>query len=240
MAQTPIGKPRPISDQARDVHAERIRRNAEMVELAKVAAAKLTPDWDSHPGLAESLIPVWGSAREAIADVHDGDVYGAIGNGVLAATDLAGGWAAKSMVKATLKEASKQGSRIGKVRPAVDPNMWRHARKRMAENGYLEKGQDGHHWLITQNGFLGKRVPTAIKNQPWNIKPMPNSDVGKAMHGRITNAYTMPGRPKEEQMKKYNALQRYVVGTPTWAKAVQAGIIGHPAGAAKAGWDKSR
>lgn len=109
----------------------------------------------------------------------------------------------------------------------------------MVQNGYLEKGQDGHHWLIPQNGWA-KKIPTAVKNQPWNIKPMPNSEVGKAMHGRITNAYTMPGRPKVEQMKRYNALQRYLVGTPTWAKAVQAGIIGHPAGAAKAEWDRSR
>lgn len=234
MAQAPNGKSRSISDQAQDVYAERIRREA-LVEQAKAAAAKLTPDWDSHPGLAESLIPVWGSAREAIADVHDGDVYGAIGNGVLAATDLTGGWAAKSMVKATLKAASKHGSKVGLSGRAVDPNLWRHARKRMGQNGYLEKGQDGHHWLIPQNGW-GEGIPTAIKNQPWNIKPMPNSEEGKALHGRITNAYTLKGVRKE----RFNALDRYIVGTPTWWKAVNVGAVGRPVGAAKAEWDKSR
>jgi hypothetical protein len=239
MAQTPNGKPRAISGQARDVYAERLRREAELREWTKETAEKLTPDWDRHPDIAESLIPVWGSAREAIADYREGDIPGAALNGVLALTDLGGGWSAKALGKTMLKAASKSGSRVGLKRPAKDPYAWNHARKRMAENGYLEKGQDAHHWLIPQNGWA-KKIPTAVKNQPWNIKPMPNSEVGKAMHGRITNAYTMPGRPKEEQMKRYNALQRYIVGTPTWAKAVQAGIIGHPAGAAKAEWDKSR
>lgn len=234
MAQTPKGKPRSVSEQARDVYAEKLRREREL-EQVKAAAANLVPDWERHPGLAESMIPVWGSAREAIADFHDGDPYGAVGNAALAATDLAGGWAAKSMVKATLKAASKQGSKIGRSGRAKDPDLWRHARGRMAENGYLQKGQDGHHWLIPQNGW-GKEIPTAIKNQPWNIKPMPNSEVGKAMHGRITNAYTLNGVRKE----RFNALDRYIVGTPTWAKAAQLGIVGHPAGAAKAQWDKSR
>ena len=34
-----------------------------------------------HPDLAESLVPVWGSAREAVADVYEGDVAGAVLNG---------------------------------------------------------------------------------------------------------------------------------------------------------------
>jgi hypothetical protein len=235
MAQTPNGNPRSISDQARDVYAEKLRREAELMERGKALAAKLTPDWDSHPGFAESLIPVWGSGREAIADFREGDVYGGIGNTVLAATDLTGGWAAKSVAKTMVKAASKQGSKIGLSGLAKDPNVWRLARKRMVENGYLAKGQDGHHWLIPQNGW-GKEIPTAIKNQPWNIKPMPNSEIGKAMHGRITNAYTINGVRKE----RFNALDRYIVGTPTWWKTVNVGAIGHPAGAAKAEWDKSR
>lgn len=235
MAQTPAGKPRSISDQARDAYAERLRREAEMMERAKAVAAKLTPDWDSHPGLAESLIPVWGSGREAIADYREGDIYGAIGNTVLAATDLAGGFAVAPLAKTMIKAASKQGSRVGLLRPAKDPYLWDHARKRMVQNGYLQKGQDGHHWLIPQNGW-GKRVPTAIKNQPWNIKPMLNSAEGKAMHGRITNAYTLNNERKE----RFNALGRYIVGTPTWWKAVNAGAIGHPVGAAKAEWDRSQ
>lgn len=233
MAQTPNGKPRPISEQAADVYAERRRREA-LVEQAKADATNLIPDWDQHPDLAESLIPVWGSVREAVADVHDGDKLGAALNMGLALTDIGGGWTAKALGKTMLKAASKDGSKVG-LKRAIDPNRWELARKRMVENGYLQKGQDGHHWLITQNGFLGKKVPTAIKNQPWNIKPMPNNPKGKQMHGRITNAYTLDGIRKE----RFNALDRYIVGTPTWWKFVNAGAIGHPAGAAKAEWDKS-
>lgn len=233
MAQSPVGKPRSITDQARDVHAEKLRREALERQPAEAAEEHW---WEEHPGFAESLVPVWGSLREAVADGYDGDVPGAVLNGALALTDIGGGWVAKGVGKAMLKAASKNGSKVGLTR-ALDPNKWEHARKRMVENGYLEKWQDGHHWFIPQNGW-GKKIPTAIKNQPWNIKPMPNSLEGKAMHGRITNAYTIPG--ETIQRPRYNALDRYIVGTPTWAKAVNVGIIGHPAGAAKAEWDKSK
>jgi hypothetical protein len=234
MAQAPKGNPRSISDQARDVYAERLRREA--LKPEREEAARTDPWWKEHPEFAESLVPVWGSAREAVADVYDHDIPGAFLNGAMALTDLGGGWTAKALGKTMIKAASKEGSRVGLTR-AIDPNKWSLARKRMVENGYLEKGQDGHHWLIPQNGW-GREFPTSIKNQPWNIKPMPNSKEGKAMHGRITNAYTIPG--ETIQRKRYNALDRYIVGTPTWAKAVQAGMIGHPAGAAKAKWDNSQ
>jgi hypothetical protein len=66
----------------------------------------------------------------------------------------------------------------------------------------LAPKQHGHHWAIPQNGW-GKNVPDRIKNQPWNIKPMPSAEV----HGRLTNSYE--GKPQ------FNAVERYVYGTPT-------------------------
>jgi len=41
-----------------------------------------------HPGFAESLIPVWGSGREAVADFQEGDYLGASLNTALAVSDL--------------------------------------------------------------------------------------------------------------------------------------------------------
>jgi hypothetical protein len=53
-----------------------------------------------HPGFAESLIPVWGSGREAVADYQEGDYVGAALNGVLAASDMSlAGDAAKAIGK---------------------------------------------------------------------------------------------------------------------------------------------
>jgi len=62
--------------------------------------------WSTHPGTAESLIPVWGSARDAIADYNQGDMVGAVANGALALTDLIGeGYVLKSIGKGGLKVA---------------------------------------------------------------------------------------------------------------------------------------
>lgn len=235
MAQTPNGKPRPISDQARDVYAERRRREA-LVAQAKAAATNLIPDWDQHPDLAESLISVWGSAREAVADVYDHDIPGAALNAGLAVTDALGGWEARSLLKVMAKQAMGQGSKIGLVR-AAEPYAWKNARKRLGKDGYLEKGQHGHHWLIPQKGRLGEMVPEKIKNHPWNIMPMPNNKQGIQQHDLLHHGLGKKGSP--DRVERYPPLKRYYYGTPTWAKAANVGAIGHPAGAAKAEWDRS-
>ncbi len=235
MAQAPRGNPRSISDQARDVYAERLRREAEVAEQAKAVAAKLTPDWDSHPGLAESLIPVWGSGREAIADFREGDYVGAGINGALAASDLfLAGAAAKGLAKGAIN--------IEKGLTKTAPYKWKAVRKRLGDEGFLAKYQEGHHWLIPQGGPLGNLVPDVVKNQRWNIKPMPNSKAGREMHARIHRPVTRRATattPKVE-LQRFNPLQRYIHGTPTYWKATNGVAAGHVGGAAKAEWDKSR
>ncbi len=235
MAQAPREKPRSISDQARDVYAEKLRRETELFEQAKAAAAKLAPDWDRHPDLAESLIPVWGSAREAVADLHDGDGWGFALNGALALTDLTGGWAAKSVAKTMAKTALGRGSKVG-LKGGM-PDAWRYARKRMGEDGFLAKGQHGHHWLIPQKGW-GTKFPEKVKNHPLNIMPMPNNPQGIKQHNRLHHGVGEKKSP--ERLERFNPLQRYIYGTPTWAKAASVAAVGHPAGAAKAEWDKSK
>jgi len=46
------------------------------------------PDWSQPPSAMESMIPIWGSAREAIADYNAGNYAGALLNSVLAVSDL--------------------------------------------------------------------------------------------------------------------------------------------------------
>jgi len=173
-----------------------------------------------HPGLAESLIPVWGSGREAVADVLEGDYAGAALNGALAASDLfVGGAVAKGAFKG-LKYADKA---VGST--AIDPYAWGAVSKWMRKEGLLDAGQHGHHWLIPQNGW-GKNVPSRIKNHPLNIKPMPDP----VTHWRIDH--------RVGELPRFNPAQRYWYGTPAWAKVSTGAAIGHPVGAAKARNDR--
>jgi hypothetical protein len=173
--------------------------------------------WRSHPELAESLIPVWGSAREAIADVYEGDIVGAGLNGSLAASDL---FLAGAIVKSVGKGAVKLGgSHAWKGRGGV--------REWMGEHKYLARNQHGHHWAIPQ-GRWGKHVPDVIKNQPWNIKPMKDP----AIHMRMDRSWG--GKPP------LTPLERYWHGTPAWAKVGSGAAAGHPVGGVKAAFDEDR
>lgn len=166
--------------------------------------------WQEHPGTLESMAPVWGSAREAVADAADGDMVGAIANGALAVADLTGeGY--------VLKTLGKGGLRLGAS------NAWKGTRKWMGEKGLLQPRQHGHHWLIPQREW-GERVPDVIKNQPWNIKGMASPQ----LHTRIRTG-TKSGLPR------LNPVERYLHGTPTWWK-VQNGVwAGHAAVGAEEG-----
>lgn len=181
------------------------------------AAAPAAPLHSSvgHPGFAESLIPVWGSGREAVADFQEGNYAGAALNGALAASDL-------FLAESIAKGLAKGGFYVAKNVARKAPYDWNKVvRPWMGKQGFLEAGQHGHHWAIPQNGW-GKNLPDAIKNQPWNIKPMPSAEV----HGRITGTYK--GKPQ------FNAVERYWYGTPAWSKVATGALLGHPAAAAMA------
>jgi hypothetical protein len=154
--------------------------------------AALLPWWRTHPGFAESLLPVWGSAREAWADHEDGHDTLATINAALAVSDLAlGGEVVGGLTKGGFKLAGS--------------NTWNATRKWMGKNSFLDAGQHGHHWLIPQSGW-GKDIPDIVKNQPWNIRGMPSPEI----HGRIHGNYG--GKPQ------FNLLQQLHFGMPTWAK----------------------
>ena len=185
-----------------------------------------------HPGFAESLIPVWGSGREAVADFQEGDYAGGALNTALAASDLfLAGALAKGLLKGGGKAAfyvARKTTKNGANRTAKNPYDWDdYVRPWLGKDGaMLAPRQHGHHWLIPQNGW-GKNVPDRIKNQPWNIKPMPDP----VTHGRIHHRYG--------KQPRFNPAQRYWYGTPAWAKVTTGGAVGDTIGTAKA-WNDRR
>jgi len=80
-----------------------------------------------------------------------------------------------------------------------------------------QTGQQYHHWLIEQNSKIGKLVPESIKNQPWNLNPIPRA-THELIHGNA------PGG------QKYGAFMRWFKGTPGWAKGVEGGVAAGVAG----------
>lgn len=214
-------QPRSVADPDRRLHegAAREQRAYNERQEAEIARKKARrgiemPDV-GHPSAVEALIPVWGSGREALADAHDGDWVGAVGNGAMAVTDLV---PAKAVGGAILKGAVKVGG----------PHVWRTkpwdkvqgVRQWLGEKGHLKPGEHGHHWAIPQGGW-GKNVPDWIKNQPWNIVGL---DAVK--HGRIHGKYTVDG----VKLPRYGRAERLLYGTPQWAKAAAATT---PAGVAR-------
>jgi len=171
-----------------------------------------------HPAFAESLIPFWGSGREAIADWQEGDKVGAALNGALAVSDL---FLAGSVVKGL----SKGGLKL------AGSHTWDATRKYLRKTRkywgvdhplgpFLKTRQEGHHWLIPRNGW-GEAVPDVIKNQMWNIKPMRN----KVIHGRI--------RHPVGELPRFNPVEGWWHGTPAWSKvALGEGVVQHPTAAA--------
>lgn len=73
--------------------------------------------------------------------------------------------------------------------------------------------QQVHHWFFRANGPIGRHLPDVIKNQPWNLNPVPKG-VHDLIHGNA------PGGVQ------YGALMRWWQGAPSWAKSVEVGVGG--------------
>jgi hypothetical protein len=201
-------------DAARRQRAYNERQEAELSRKKAQNSGLRFPDV-GHPNELEALVPIWGAGREALADAHDGDWVGALGNGVMAVTDVV---PAKAVVGSVLKGAVKVGG----------PHVWRAkpwdkvdtARKWLGDKGYLKPGEHGHHWAIPKGGW-GKNVPDWVKNQPWNI-----IGLDAVTHGRIHGPYTVDG----VKLPPYGDVERVIRGTPHWAKAAP---VTTPAGAVR-------
>ncbi len=160
------------------------------------------PWWETHPGFKESLIPVWGSAREAAADFYDNNPIGGVLNTGLAVSDLA-------LAKSLASGVAKGGLKI------AGSHSWPATRQWLTKQGFADKGQVVHHAFFERNRGLGQQLPDWFKNQPWNLKNMPSAQV----HDRMNHAAW--GLPQ------LNIFQQYHYGLPTWFKAGKVSLFGH-------------
>ena len=81
----------------------------------------------------------------------------------------------------------------------------------MRKTGQAQKNQPIHHWFAHRNQGPFKNLPDRIKNQPWNLMPMPNRAFHNSIHGVGSNPF--------------NIGQKMYYGTPQWAKATT-GYVG--------------
>jgi RHS repeat-associated protein len=153
----------------------------------------------SDPGFFEGLIPVWGPAKQAIADFSCGKLGWGSFNILLAASDVI---PVRSLVAGAAKGSWKLGS-----------HTWGATSKWLTRTGRRQfKWQEFHHWLIPRNGPIGRRIPDWLKNQPWNLMPMPSSQFHIALHGKGPNAFGLG--------------KRLWYGNPSWFKALAASTAG--------------
>ncbi|MFZ4066841.1 MAG: amidohydrolase family protein [Phenylobacterium sp.] len=111
----PQGQPRPVPDPEGDRYDEMLRQERLRRARADAAEAGPPPPSVGHPELLESLIPVWGSGREAVADFQEGDYAGAALNGALAASDLFLAGATLEMAQHTGRDQTLGSIEKGKV-----------------------------------------------------------------------------------------------------------------------------
>jgi hypothetical protein len=98
-------------------------------------------------------------------------------------------------------------------------HTWKATRSWLGRTGQAAKGQEVHHWMLQRNQGLGKYFPNSVKNQPWNLMPMPSRAFHQSLHGNGT----------------MNLVERVWHGTPTWFKSatvsgggrVMAGTLGN-------------
>jgi RHS repeat-associated protein len=122
------------------------------------------------PGFWEGMIPIWGPSRAAINDFQCGQWgWGAL-NVIFAVSDV--------FIVGSLTRNAVRGTlwKTGGV-------AWPTVRRWLAQRGVVRSGQQVHHWAIPQAGW-GRNVSNRIKNQPWNLIPMPpDRRIHEAIHG---------------------------------------------------------
>jgi RHS repeat-associated protein len=157
-----------------------------------------------QPGPVEEWIPIWGSGRAAIDDFQNGRWGWGIFNAALAVSDcFLVGTAVKAIGKLGLKGLVKVGG----------SHTWDATSKWATKTGLREySGQHLHHAIIAQNSKLGKLIPEAIKNQPFNLKPVRCHEKLGLTSQQMHNAIHGKGPIK------FNKAARLWYGTPDWTK----------------------
>ncbi|MEN2416224.1 hypothetical protein [Flavobacterium mesophilum] len=122
------------------------------------------------------MIPIWGSGRAAIDHFQNGNYWRGTFYKAMAISDV-------FLVKSIFTGLAKVGLKI------AGSSSWTATRKYYLEKGFAKPYQPLHHWLIQQNGRIGKFVPNMIKNQMWNLKPFATA----SMHMRAGHGYNYLG-----------------------------------------------
>jgi RHS repeat-associated protein len=148
-----------------------------------------------QPGPLESMLPIWGSGRAAIDHFQNGNIWSGIGYSVLAASDV-------FLVKSLWTGLTKGGLKM------FGSHTVGATRSYYLKSGFARPNQPLHHWLIQNNGPIGKYVPNAIKNQMWNYKSF-TTQAAHTIYGHGKNYLGQPGA---------NVLGQLWYGTPTWPK----------------------
>jgi hypothetical protein len=208
------GKPRSVPDPDGKAYDEMIRRHRATTALKEAGGASSPASPLPHTlidSVASGVAHLLNGPREARREFEQGHRVRAMIDAATAAADITwGGLAAAGLKKGHVK---LRGPFTWRTKPWEDS---RGAREWMGDKGIVEKGQHAHHALIPNNGW-GKSIPDAIKNQPANIKPMDSA----LTHTRIHSASRRAGLPR------FNPLERYWHGTPTWWKAANGAAVGH-------------
>jgi len=208
------GHPRSVPDPDGKAYDEMIRRHRQVMarrenagQLVNEGAGQTDPTAHAPHGLVDAIAAgaahVFNEPREARRQIEQGHVVRGLVDGATAAADLELG---RSVVR---------GLRRGSFKLSGSHSL-KQTRKWLGQKGLAENGQHAHHALVP-NGGWGKAIPDFIKNQPWNYK-MTETPLH---HIRIHGASRKFGLPQ------FNAVERYVHGTPTWWKAANASGLGH-------------
>jgi hypothetical protein len=147
-------------------------------------------------GTGESMIPVWGSGKQAYNDFQDGNYGSATFNSAMAVSDV-------FLLKSIGTGLAKGGLKM------AGSHSWNATRKHYLKKGFAKPNQPLHHWALQQNQGIGKHAPKWLKNQMWNLKSFSTN----SMHIRAGHGLNY-GR-----QKGYGAVGRMLYGTPTWFKA---------------------
>lgn len=159
-----------------------------------------------HPGLAESMVPVVGSAHEAAADFQEGHPVLGLGNAVLAGLETTGAW--------DIGTDALKLVRFGRS------NTWGAIRKVALKEGLLEPFNPGHH--IVHRKDIPKWVPDFLTNNWLNILPMKDQVIDGVAHTGAQVHRRLHGRAQVggELLPKFNPMQQLRYGTKKSTRAL--------------------
>jgi hypothetical protein len=203
-------QPNPASGQPRVASAPPVRSNCRAFQPPRRSLFDIAGRFHdfqagpkiARPNWAEELIPVVGPARDAAADLQDGNYGAAALNGAMAIGDLLPvGYGIK---------AYRGASKIAKVTGTWFPKA-RALRPAMKKLGLITNAEEVHH-IARLRGF-SRNLPN-WKNLPFLTKNLPIQT-----HQRLHRSW--------DGLPKFGLLPRLWYGTTDWMKAGAAGIGNH-------------